>query len=45
MRCVFFILTDLVNRALTSVDLSENGIGSKGAKAVAAVLPLCKYVA
>ena len=34
-----------VNRALTSVNLSDNDIQAEGAKAVAVVLPQCKYVA
>ena len=38
------LLTDLVNRALTSVNLSGNDIRTEGAKAVAGVLPQCKYV-
>ena len=35
----------LANRALTSVDLSDNNLKAKGAKAVAEVLPQCQYVA
>ena len=38
-------LTDLVNRTLTSVDLSGNNFRAEGAKVVADVLPQCKYVA
>ena len=39
------LVTALVNRALTCFNLSKNGIDAEGAKAVAAVLPQCKYVA
>ena len=39
------LLTLLVNRALTSVDLSDNNLKAEGAQTVAAALPQCKYVA
>ena len=39
------VASDLkVNRALTSVNLSNSEIGDEGSKAVAAVLPQCEYV-
>ena len=43
--CAMLVANEIkVNRALTSVNLSDNYLQAEGAKVVAEVLPQCKYV-
>ena len=43
--CAVLVANEImVNRALTSVNLSGNELRAEGAKAVAEVLPQCEYV-
>ena len=43
--CAVLVANEMkVNRALTSINLSDNLLGAEGAKSVAGVLPQCEYV-